>query len=255
MAIVTITSDLGYGSYSLAALKGAILGQSEQGIQLIDVACNVKPFNIVEGAFVFSHAWSFFPENSIHLLHINPFYSKNYKLIILEKSSQFFIAPNNGILPLIFDDLPESTFYEDTFKNAGELYRTYGGIVQKLMNGLPISEGTTEIYQRISLQSVMSKDSIRGTVIFIDHFGNLVTNVRKEQFEKLRKGRSFAVYFRHKDPITQIREHYHQVQLGEELCRFNSAGLLEIAINLGNAHQSLEINQDDIIQVDFYQNQ
>ena len=74
----------------------------------------------------------------------------------------------------------------------------------------------------------------------------------EDQFEKVRKGRSFSIFFRHKDPVTSIKNHYHEVQMGDELCSFNLAGYLEIAINLSNANQLLGLERDDIIQIDFF---
>jgi len=252
MTIVTITSDLRSNGFPLAALKGSILTQCAGEAQLTDISNEIKPFNIIEGAFVLSGAWDSFPPGTIHLVHINPFYSKNYTLLVHSHREQHFIAPNNGFLPLLFEnELPGQLPSFSDYSNSRDLYMLYGKLIGEIGKDALDRSKLHTVYQKIGLKPVISTQSMRGSVIHIDNFGNLYTNIRKEQFDKARAGRDFAVYFRYKDPITSLSGHYHHVSVGEELCRFNSAGFLEIAVNLGNAHQILDINMDDVIQIDF----
>ena len=257
MAIVTITSDLGNGSYELASLKGTILSKNPEITHLTDISNEIKAFNIVEGAFILSNCFRDFPAGSIHIININPFYHTNSALLVLKKEGHFFIAPNNGILPLLFEnEMLEDICEVKDFNNTISLNSSFAQIVDKICNGFAIEEIgklSDNIAKRISLKAVLSKDTIRGTIIHIDKFGNLISNIRRHQFEKIRAGRNYSIYFRHKDPIIDIKEHYHEVTVGEELCLFTSSGLLEIAINLGNANQVLGIDLDDIIQIDFYE--
>jgi S-adenosylmethionine hydrolase len=256
MAIVTVTSDLGNGSIQLAALKGAILKYPDSIDHIVDISNEIEPYNIIEGAYVFKNSYKHFPEKTIHLININPFFSKNFNIILLKKNGHYFIAPNNGFLSLVFENEPSEEYYQlNNFSDSTSKNELIGATIEKIHNVVPIEEigeHTDQISTRLSLQPVLSNNTIRGTIIFIDRFGNLISNIKLKQFEKLRAGKRFAIYFRHKDPITTIKSHYHEVQIGEELCLFNASGYLVIAINLGNAHSILGLALNDIIQIDFF---
>jgi hypothetical protein len=256
MSIVTLTTDLGNDSFILAALKGALFSACPDIKQVIDISNSIRNYNIVEAAFVFSKAFSHFPPESIHVILINSFYGSNYELLLYKKADQFFIGPNNGMFPLIFEEGLDGEFIVlPKFNNTLEMHVLLGKTIDSINKGLPIDQlGTPvkEIYQKIALKPVVSKNIIRGTIIHIDRFGNLISNITKQTFERIRANRDFAVYFRHKDPITKISSHYHKVAVGDELCTFNMSEHLEIAINMGNASEVLGINLDDSIQIDFF---
>lgn len=255
MSKVTITSDLGKDSYALAALKGCIYQNMDSSGQLIDISNEIRSFDIVEAAFVFGNSYQYFPEKTIHILAINPFYSPQYMLLLYSYKQQYFIAPNHGILPLIFKPPLEGTLVQlPHFKDTREYYHLLGKTIKALRAGETLEnlgKINPELYLKISLQPVVSKNIIRGTIIHIDRFGNLISNIDRTTFDKIRNGREFAIYYRHKDPITRISQHYHDVAVGDELCLFNMSEHLEIALNMANASQVLGLNLDDTIQIDF----
>ena len=121
-------------------------------------------------------------------------------------------------------------------------------------NGLSLEEIgpiVPNFERRINLKPVSNSVSIRATIIHIDHYGNVIINLHKDVFEKARKGRKFAIYFKRTDPITKIYQNYGDVQVGETLSLFNSSSLLEISINMGNANRMLNLTKDETIQIDF----
>ena len=257
MSIVTLCSDLGSSNYQLAALKGSLLGGGNMPAQFTDIAHDIHPFDLVEAAFHVANSYPYFPPGTIHLLLVNPFYGENARIIVIERNEQFFIAPDNGLLSLVFEENPPLEAIclpaQDT---TPALYRQLGLLIGKLQEGknlIELGEPVKGIQAKITLRPVMNRDSIRGSIIYIDHFGNLITNIRKEQFDRTGNGRSFAIFYKHKDPITQINRYYHEVAVGEELCLFNMDGYLEIAVCMGNAHTILGLDLDDSVQIDFYQ--
>jgi len=256
MTTVTLTSDLGNGSFDLAAIKGTILNEFEHQVNIIDIAHTIKAFNIVEAAFILANSYPFYPKGTIHIISINPFYSSKSELLVLKYEEQFFIAPNNGLIPLLFEQSGIRNAYSlGNFDSTKEYFHLLSETAKKISQDIElddIGKQTEDINRRISLRPVISKDTIRGTIIYIDSFGNLISNISKAQFDKVGLGRSFEVYFRHKDPITEIKQHYNQVIVGEELCLFNLSENLEIAVNMGNANELLGLNLDDIIQIDFF---
>ncbi|MBK9457299.1 MAG: SAM-dependent chlorinase/fluorinase [Bacteroidetes bacterium] len=92
---------------------------------------------------------------------------------------------------------------------------------------------------------------MRASIIYIDRFGNLITNVTKSQFEKIRDGRNFVINYKRNEELREISGTYSEVPEGERLCLFNSSGNLEIAINKGNASQLLGLHLDNMIQIEF----
>lgn len=255
MQIVTLTSDFGLKDSYVSVLKGELLKKNRE-LNLIDISHNIASFDIIEGAYILKNAYNHFPKGSIHVISINSYYNQNPLFVIFERDGHIFIGPNNGIFSLVFEDLIENTIrqIEITEGTSLKCEEAYSHAVACLSNGLvtddigPIVEN---FERRINLRPVTNSVSIRATIIHIDHYGNAIINLNKELFEKTRKGRKFAIYFKRTDPIEKISKNYGDVQVGETLSLFNSSDLLEIAINMGNASRMLSLNKDETIQIDF----
>lgn len=256
MSIVTITSDFGNINYNLGVMKGTILSYGDPLPHIVDISNEIGNFNIVEGAYVISNSFRYFPKGTLHIIAINTFYSQRSRLLLLDHEGHYFVAPNNGILPLLFEDqMPSRIMDLGIYQDQKTFFHIIGECVRKLVaSEEPVYNELSqdELNNRISLRAIVSGNSIRGSIIFIDKYGNLITNVKKALFERVGNNRRFEVFFRHKDPISTIHSHYHEVPIGDELCIFNMAGFLEIAINLGNASQHFSIQLDEIIQIDFF---
>ena len=254
MPIVTLTSDFGLADYYVALIKGALLSHN-QNLTIVDITHNVKTYDIVQGAFVLKNAYSSFPEGTIHILSVNNFYSKKYCFLAARYSDHYFIGPDNGIFSILFDKKSDD-IYELEFDKKSEfpLKDIFSKAVGHISNGLPFNEigiKVDEIEERISFQPVISKSQIRGTVIHVDQYENVIVNITRDLFEQVRENRKFAIFFKRFDPIHKIHHNYTDVAVGERLCFFNSAGYLEIAINMGKASSMLGLNMDDGIQIDF----
>ncbi|MEK7255879.1 MAG: SAM-dependent chlorinase/fluorinase [Bacteroidota bacterium] len=254
MSIATLTTDFGLTDYYVAILKGAMLSRNEE-LQIVDVTHNVKPYDIVQGAFVLKNAYLHFPENTIHLVSVNNL-SGRVDFIAFRMDGHYFVGPDNGIFSLMFDELPAEVYrIEYDGDSPFPLKDIFADAVEHLSFGKPLHEiglPASQFERRIALQPVISTSQIRGSVIYIDHYENAVVNVPQELFEKVRNDRRFALYFKRNDPITQLSTHYHDVPIGETLCLFNSAGYLEIAVNMGKASSLLGLKLDDMVQVDFF---
>ncbi len=252
MQIVTLTTDFGLHDYYVALLKGALLQQAAQ-LQIIDVSHNVKPYDIVQGAFVLKNTYPSFPPGTIHVITVNN-NAEGMSLICLQQAGQVFIGPDNGIFSLIFPEMPEAWRLDHDKESPFPIQQTLAKAIQHLASGNSIREVGTpaeETVQRIALQPVLSHSQIRGSVIYVDHYENVVINIPKDLFEKVRNGRKFALFFKRNDPITLVSHHYTDVPVGETLCLFNSAGFLEIAVSMGKASSLLGLKLDDMVQVDF----
>ena len=255
MHIVTLTTDFGTQDFYVGALKGALLSRFRD-LQLVDIWHHIAPFDIVQGAYVLRHAWHEFPEGSIHLIGVNCVYDAGYRFVAAYREGHYFLAPDNGVLALLFNDLqpPELRQLPVAAKGHFLVKNIFADAVAHLAAGLPfeeLGEHPAPLLQRISIQPVIMPSRIRGTVIHVDNFDNVVVNIRQEVFEKAANERSFSLFFRRNDPITKLSNNYCDVPIGEPLCLFNSTGYLEIAINLGRAATLLGLKVEDVVEVVF----
>ncbi len=255
MTIVTLTSDLGCTDYYAGAVKGSILNESPD-VQIVDITHEVPSHDIVQGAFILKNAYQHFPIGTIHLISVHNNYNYQNSYVIFENDGYFFVGPNNGLFSLIFDKLPTDV-YEIGKEEKGALPVTkiFRKAVRQIVAGDTLNEigdPVKNLVLRMNLQPVVTRSNIRGSVIHIDKFDNLILNITKEIFEKACNNREFALYFKRFDPITKICDHYFDVPVGETLCLFNSSGHLEISINMGKAASLLGVKVDETVQIDFY---
>ena len=254
MGIITLTTDFGLKDYYVAALKGAILTKNPT-VQIIDVSHAIQTFDIVQAAYILKNAFHHFPHGSVHILSVNNYHETLNPYLVFEKDGHYFIGPDNGIFTLVFDSLDVPVFKIESHRILGSKFKNcLADIIFKLNNGMGLGEignPTTSFLQRIQMNPVTSTTHIRGHIIHIDNYENVIVNIDRSLFEKIRAGRNFAIYFKRFDPIKRISEHYHEVPVGDTLCLFNSSGYLEIAINMGKAASLLGLKMEESIQIDF----
>jgi S-adenosyl-L-methionine hydrolase (adenosine-forming) len=255
MQIITLTTDFGTQDFYAGALKGALL-RRQPHLQLIDISHDIKPFDLVQAAFVVQNCWSEFPEGTIHLIGVHCVYAPEAHFILAKHAGHFFMAPNNGILSLLFGGETDLVL-RNLGPGAAEHFavkNVFAETVAQLLSGVDfeeIGQPATELLQRISIQPVITRTRIRGTIMHLDNFDNAIVNVPRAVFEKARNGRSFSLFFKRNDPISHLSNNYSDVPIGEPLCLFNAAGYLEIAINMGRAASLLGLKVEDIVEVVF----
>lgn len=252
MHTITLTTDFGLEDYYVGILKGAVLCQCP-GAQFVDISHRVSPYDIVQGAFVLKNAFGSFPPGTIHAITVNNS-PERVSFIAFQHLGHYFLGPDNGVFSLVFDDLPEAFRLSLDHNRPFPIKETLAQAIAHLAAGKPLAEigpPAGEVERRIALQPVLSTSQIRGSVIYVDHYENVVVNIRKDLFEKQRNGRPFTVLFKRHDPLTQLSRQYSDVPIGETLCLFNSSDFLEIAINMGKASSMLGLLLDDMVQVEF----
>lgn len=269
MAIVTLTTDLGNSDYYVAALKGNLL-QVSKPISVVDISHLIRPFDILHASFTLNACYKDFPENTIHIIGINTelvVNSVNAQLpSIMLYDNHYFIANDNGIFDLILGgNKPEKFWKIDNVLSSpnGFYFPTKNIFVptaKKIVEGEKIETfaSESETWNRAhALNTIVSENVIKGTVIHIDHYGNVITNIRKEQFMKFGDA-PFTILFKKREyHISQISTTYSDVQEGERLALFNSIDLLEIALNKGVANNGgsaatlLGLHLNDPIRIEF----
>ncbi|MEM8522658.1 SAM-dependent chlorinase/fluorinase [Flavobacterium sp. PL12] len=274
MSIITLTTDYGLKDHFVGALKGKILSEYSEA-KIIDISHEIDPFNTVEASYIISASYLSFPKGTVHLIGVDMEHNKENKHIVMQWNDHYFIAADNGILSMlsqkivpqkivainIHDRLPSGSADLDVFVKVA-CHLSKGG----LMN--IIGKEINSIKEVTTLNAVAAADgnSLKGNVIYIDHFGNVITNISKKHFIEIAKGRPYEIELKTKN-IKTILPSYSAIATseiypiksyeGEKLAIFNEAGFLEIAIfrsnpaTTGCAASLLGLNHRSIINIVF----
>jgi hypothetical protein len=255
MPIITLTTDFGTKDPYVSAVKGAIYTEIEQAT-IVDISNEIKPFNITEAAYVLKNAYAKFPKGTIHIVTINVEETLNNKHIVACINEHFFICADNGLLSLIFDqDQPDKVIHLSNVINEPSNFSTLDRFVKaacKLCLGTTIEElgDPVTILNELSLLNATINEEqtqITGNVIYIDHYGNIVTSITKAVFNSIARGRNIEIVARTYS-FYKIYESYTEFinekilkgitnAEGERLAMFNSAGYLQISIFKGSKHR------------------
>ncbi|MCK4679155.1 MAG: SAM-dependent chlorinase/fluorinase [Bacteroidales bacterium] len=258
MPIITLISDWGCKDPYLASVKGTILKQLPETV-IVDISHDIPPFDINQASFILKNSYKAFPPKTIHIIAINSEASIETPHTVVEYDEHFFIGADNGIFPLVMDGEPTKIVELEIFQDSD--YFTFSSrdvfvkaAIHIANTGKPEDLGTikTKLNERISFKPVVEENIIRGKVIYIDSFENLITNITEKQFNKIRNGKKFEITFRTPGyVINTICDSYSDVPAGEMLAIFGSTGFLEIAMNKGNASSLLGMDLDEIVRVEF----
>ncbi|MBL7924636.1 MAG: SAM-dependent chlorinase/fluorinase [Bacteroidia bacterium] len=256
MSIVTFTTDWGTRDYHIGALKGMLLSMIPD-VRFIDLSHQVARHNIQQAAYIFKNAFPHFPAGSLHFIGVHGQIKQSNELLAIKKENHIFIGLNDGFFSLIFEDSPIDVVKIQPVKDSSFLYDlpTLAGSMHHLLSGKNLYElgsRPEHVVQRSAFQPAIDEELIHGLVIYIDDFGNVVTNITNTLFETQRKGRKFEVVVRKtQHTIDSISESYHSVDPGSALAFFNAAGYLEIAINEDNAYKLMNLRLNDNIRIEF----
>lgn len=256
MTIVTLTTDWKSSDYYVGAIKGRILSQSPE-TQVVDISHQVQTFNIAQAAFIIRNCFYNFPEKSVHIIGVNSEGGDESHFLLIEYKKHYFIGTDNGMFGLMFNEEPSLII---RLKNPADMksfssFSVFADAACKIASGEKpetLGKVVKEFQQRIPIRAAIDKSVITGTVIYIDSFRNAITNITRDLFERVGKERPFEIFVQSNHyRITSINTYYHETAAGEILALFNSVGLLEIAINKGNAADLLGLSTNSTIRVKF----
>ncbi len=264
MAVITLTSDMGLKDFYVASVKGAIYSQVPD-VKIVDISHQVKPFNIQQAAFVIGHCWFDFPPGTIHIIGVDPDITEERHHLIVKYKDHYFIGADNGIFKLLFESVPDEIFElnitQDTDENTFPTKNLFVKAACHLARG-----GTPEVIGRKIeslkdaevIRPVVEEGVIKGSVIYIDAYGNAITNITRELFNKVGKDRDFTIMFKRATyDIRKIHNNYNDVGDGQKVALFGASKLLEIAINKGapgnggGADSLFGLKLNDVIRVEF----
>jgi len=258
MHVITLTSDWNENDYYVASIKGKLLSGCPEAT-IIDISHNIKSFNTAQAAFVVRNSYPSFPDDTIHLIAVNTEPEKGGQLLAARMKNQFFLCADNGMLGLLGGEEPEMVVrLNHSLVEKPLSFITLDLFVEvacALVKGASITEvgvPTTQYNRQTPLRPTLEDHTITGSVIYVDSFSNAITNISKELFDRIGKGRAFQIFVQSKHYMLQhINVHYNESPPGDLLAIFNSAGLLEIAIRNGNAAGLLNLNTNSSVRIEF----
>ncbi len=254
MSIVTLTTDFGDSDYYAAALKGQLLSVNPN-IKIIDISHAIEKMDIGHGAYVLEKCYADFPDGTVHLIGVDSNGAPDDKYIAMKLNKHFFVGRDNGLLSLIPYDQPPLVV-EIQHQKEGVRFPAKNILAHaaaKLASGQDLeSLGPmfTDYKQYIQQSIKANKKGITGNVIRVDHYGNIITNIPKLDFDILSADRTFEIVFG-RDRINRIHEYFHEVDEGDCFVLFNSSDHLQIGIRNGHASNLLGLKRDHKISILF----
>ena len=252
MSIITLTTDFGNKDYAVGAVKAALISAISP-LQIVDISHEISPYNLTECAYILRNAYLVFPKGSIHIIGVESEQTPENRHLAMHYNHHYFIGADNGIMALILDQHRPEKVVEinihnnvvtsfpvlDVFVNVAAHIARQG---QLEVIGKPI----TAIKEIKELQPVINteKNQILGAVIYIDNYGNVVTNITQKLFDEVGMSRNFTIFARN-EKFRQVYTAYSEAidfnipvgkraADGKKLALFNAAGHLEIAVYKSN---------------------
>ena len=257
MPIVTITSDWNNQDYYAGSIKGRIVSLVPDA-NIIDINHNIPAFKLAQAAFIVRNTYKNFPAKTIHLLCINSEQSADKKHLIVKYDDHYFLSTDNGILGLVCNDdekIAEVYEYKDEIENKSfSVLDAFPVMVKAITeNTIKNIANKKESFDRhVPMRPVFEDNVISGSVIYIDSYKNIITNITRTLFNDVGKNRKFEILVQSNHyKINRINTSYYETSVGELLALFNSLNLLEIAIKDGNAADLLSINLNSVIRIKF----
>ena len=252
MPVITLTTEWKPDDIYHGIIKGKLCSMCPEA-KIIDNAVGIPPFNISHASFVIRNTYNNYPKGTIHIICVHSEAVKGQDYLIVKARDHFFIGTDNGIFNLILNADPDEIVridYSDICdeldifaKAASDLYR--GRKPSEL--GKPIKS----VSEMIPFRATIEKDVIIGSIIFIDSYGNAISNITREVFQRVFAGKEYRILIQsNKNYTDQILEKYSDVPVGEMIARFNSLDLLEIAINGANVSELLDLNVGSVLRIE-----
>lgn len=275
MAIITLTTDFGLKDHFVGTLKGSIYKELADA-KIVDISHGISPFNIQECAYILENAYKNFPEGTIHVVGVDSEPTQENQHIAVLLDGHYFITANNGVIGLITSEINPKKVVEINIPNP--MYGSFPVMDVFIQVACHIARGgTLEVvgkpFDQLKdltgfLPSVTDNGKkIIGSVIYIDNYGNVVTNIQKKFFDAYRKGRDFEINAR-TTKIKQVHNKYSDIinfdieknkrkGAGDLLALFNTSEYIELAIyksdlnTVGGASTLLGLDYRDTVTINF----
>ncbi len=274
MSIITLTTDFGIKDHFAGIFKGKIYSLFPE-TNIIDISHSIDKFNVLEASYLLATSYAHFPKGTVHIVAVDATRNADTNHIAILYDGHYFIGADNGIFGGLTnkknpEKIVQITIHDRLIAGSSDL-DVFATVATHLAKGgemTVIGTPITEIKKMNMLVPILDQNlkSIRGHVVYIDDFGNCVTNISKNYIEEVAKGRQFSVRFS-VYTINRVKNNYADFKnnktgelnamAGNEIALFNQDGFLEIAVyrsnpnRSGSAHTLLGLKMQDAVIVEF----
>lgn len=254
MPVITLTTEWQAFDYYNGILKGKLASLCP-GTTIIENATGLSPFNIQKSAFVLRNTFEHYPEGSVHIICVQSEYSEKSPHVIVKAKGHFFIGADNGIFHLLLNSEPDRIVELESYRDSKKINeaRVFAEAAAAIIKDGDITAYGAEkktIKEMIPFRATIEEDAISGSIIFIDTYGNAISNITHDLFKRVFSDKKFRVAIRsNSNIIDHISPSYNNESVGDLLAIFNSLDLLEIGINGTNASELLSLQAGDIVRI------
>jgi S-adenosylmethionine hydrolase len=275
MPFVTLTTDFGEKDHYVGAVKGAIYNEMDT-LKIVDISHSISPFHITEAAYIIQNAYRSFPPGTIHIIGIDSELNPENRHIAVLLDGHYFVCANNGIISMLASEINPEKIVEinihDRVESNFPVLDVFVKVACHLARGGTldvIGKSISKIKQLTGINPVINADGNQmiGNVIYIDNYGNVVSNITKDIFDKIGKGRDFkitartanfsTVHTNYSDAINFEISADRREEDGKKLALWNSSNYLELAIyksnpkTVGSASSLFGLEYLDTVTVNF----
>ncbi len=256
MPIINIFTDY----HNDPLYTGVLLGKLRSNFKgKIVESTHFLPYdNIMASSFIIKNLYKNFPKNTIHLICSNTSNTKITQYLVVKFNGHYFVLADNGMVELITDEGEKEVYTIPSQEKSSfaeiDIMLPYAIKLAKGQKVEHILEATDNYEKRFALKPVYISNKLKGTIIYIDSYGNAFTNIDFETFERYRKGRKFQIWVNLPvNLLTKIRQTYN-ASPGTFNAIFNSFGYLELSVIYGNISQMLKLeeNRSEVV-IEFHQ--
>jgi hypothetical protein len=246
---LTLTTDYGTSDQLVGTLKGVIL-KIQPDAQIVDINHSVVPYDMLDGALCIGAAYRFFPSKTVHIVVVDPGVGTERRPILVSANNQYFIAPDNGVLSLIYEREDPIVVRHITAEHyflrpisatfhGRDIFAPVAAWLSKNWQTEAFGEVITD-FTRFALPRPKAQEgALRGAVLRVDNFGNLITNFLLEDLPEAMRKPGPAKFTAAGKPVKHFVDIFAQGPAGEPVMLVGSTGFLEIAVNKGNAARVL----------------
>jgi S-adenosylmethionine hydrolase len=256
--VIALLSDFGTRDYYAGTMKGVMLGICPD-VTLVDLTHDIAAHDVLEGALQLAAAYRYFPAGTIFLAVVDPGVGSARRGLAAEAGDFRFVAPDNGVLTVVFREVPprrvvelsERRFARPTVSRTFEGRDRFAPAAAWLAKGTQLSAlgRTITDYQRIEIPIAdASTDTLRGVVLLVDRFGNLVTNIDRRSFETFAKQAPIQI-LAGGIQIGRLVSTYAEIAPGEVCAVFGSSDHLELAANAASAAERLGLSRQAVVEI------
>jgi S-adenosyl-L-methionine hydrolase (adenosine-forming) len=253
--IVTLTSDFGLRDPYVAEMKAVILSICPEAT-IVDITHEIEKFNVRAGAVALASAASYFPKGTVHVAVVDPGVGTRRRPILVQTGQGVFVGPDNGVLIPAADKEEITHIYEitNTELMLSHVSNTFHGrdifapIAAHLSNGISPTDCGPEIDDAVKpefTKFTSTKETLIGEILYVDDFGNVITNVREPEAREFNDGDWLTVELPNRDLRLRFAKTYAEAKPKEPIALIGSHGYVEIALNQGSANKEFHIRIGD----------